>query len=272
MSTEKYAVIGNPIAHSQSPLIHQAFAAQFNKDIGYERVLAPIDAFEMTVRTLIDQGYQGANVTVPFKFEAFALCNVVSERAQHSHAEAVNTLVFESGNILGDNTDGVGLINDIEHNLGFEISDKRILVLGAGGAAQGVLNHLAYAASVTVANRSVERAQAIVAKLDETIFSACEFATLSDPYDIIINATSTGLTDTQLPIPDVIFSKNCLAYDMMYGRDTPFMEQAKAAGAHVHDGLGMLVEQAAEAFYIWHHVRPDTAPVMTMLRALKKVA
>lgn len=263
---EKFGVIGNPIAHSKSPLIHQAFAEQVGITISYERILAPIDEFTDTLKSLITQGFRGANVTVPFKFEAFTLCNAVSDRAVNTHAEAVNTLTFRDGQILGDNTDGVGLLNDIEQNLGFKVSGKRVLVLGAGGAAQGVLVHLNSAAHVTVANRTLDKAQAIVAKLDSHTYSACQFSALNDNYDLIINATSTGLSDVALPISAHVFARGALAYDMMYGRDTPFMQQAAQAGAIVVDGLGMLVEQAAEAFYVWHGVRPDTTPVMTMLR------
>lgn len=263
---EKFAVIGNPIEHSKSPQIHQAFARQMGKHIIYERILAPLDQFAVTVSTLISDNYRGANVTVPFKFEAFAICHSLSNRAINTHAEAVNTLTFKDGKILGDNTDGVGLLNDIEQNLGFKISGKRVLVLGAGGAAQGVLMHLSAAAHVTVANRTFGKAQAMVARLDTNQYSACQFSALNEAYDLIINATSTGLSDVALPISDSVFSSHSLAYDMMYGRDTPFMQQAIKAGALVADGLGMLVEQAAEAFYAWHGVRPDTKPVMTMLR------
>ncbi len=263
---DRYAVIGNPIAHSKSPLIHAAFAKQTNQNISYESVLAPLDSFETTARDLIMQGYKGSNVTVPFKFEAFALCNELTERAQA--AGAVNTLSFNLGKIKGDNTDGAGLINDIQDNLRCTLQGARILLLGAGGAAQGVLLPLldTKPASITIANRSLDKAQNMVEKFAHNRLSATNFEALSAPFDVIINATSTGLSDTDLPISNIIFGSNCLAYEMMYGRETPFMAQARANGAQVSDGLGMLVEQAAEAFYIWRGVRPDTAPVIAQLR------
>jgi shikimate dehydrogenase len=264
--TDKYAVIGNPIAHSKSPLIHAEFAKQTNQDISYEAILAPLDNFATTVSDLIAQRYQGANVTVPFKFHAFSLCNELTERAQA--AGAVNTLSFKSGKIKGDNTDGAGLINDIQYNLHHTLQGKRILLLGAGGAAQGVLLPLLSVkpASITIANRSLDKAQNMVEKFAHNMLSASSFEALSGLFDVIINATSTGLIDTALPIPNTIFAKNCLAYEMMYGLETPFMAQARANGAQVADGLGMLVEQAAEAFYIWRGVRPQTAPVIAQLR------
>ena len=271
--TDQYAVIGNPIVHSKSPLIHTEFARQTLQVISYERILAPLDGFAQTVRELITNGFKGANVTVPFKLEAYALCDVLSERAKA--AGAVNTLIFEGGKIKGDNTDGVGLLNDIVCNLKVEVTNKRVLLLGAGGAAQGVLLPLLNQrpAQVTVANRSVEKAHFMVQKMATQValqnVLVCDYVSLNDGFDIVINATSAGLTESVLPIPDVIFTaKNTLAYDMMYGFETPFMKQASANKANVADGLGMLVEQAAEAFYLWRHVRPLTSPVIDMIRAL----
>jgi len=264
---DKYAVIGNPIGHSKSPIIHQAFAEQTGEDISYEAILAPLDGFETTVRQLITQGYKGANVTVPFKFEAYQLCDSLSAKVVSSGSGAVNTLINIHGKLHGDNTDGVGLRNDIEHNLSFDIESKRILILGAGGAAHGVLNSLLGASSITIANRTHAKALELVMGIKDCEASASTFDTLEKPYDLIINATSTGLTDTALPIPNSIFAKGCLAYDMMYGRETPFMKQAREAGAQVADGLGMLVEQAAEAFYLWRGVRPLTQPVIQQLRS-----
>ena len=199
----------------------------------------------------------------------FNLCNTLSEAAKA--AGAVNTLTFQAGQIHGDNTDGIGLVNDIQHHSKHALESARILVLGAGGAAQGVLLPLlnAQVASVVIANRTLEKAQAMTEKsADSMRVSANTFAGLSGEFDIIINATSTGLTDAALPISDAIFANGCLAYDMMYGKETSFMAQARANGAQVMDGLGMLVEQAAEAFFIWRGVRPDTAPVMAMMRNL----
>lgn len=265
-NTDKYAVLGNPIAHSKSPMIHAAFAKQTNQNISYEAILAPTDGFAFMVETLKAAGYKGLNITVPFKFEAYNLCDSLSARAQSTGAGAVNTLININGSIHGDNTDGVGLRNDIEKNLGFNIANKHILILGAGGAAHGVLNALNGAASITIANRTYDKALALVMSVKDVNASATIFESLEKPYDLIINATSAGLTDSSLPIPDVIFSQNCLVYDMMYGRETPFMAQARKCGATVADGLGMLVEQAAEAFFLWRNVRPDTQPVIQMLR------
>lgn len=264
--TDKYAVIGNPIGHSKSPIIHQAFAKQTGEDISYEAILAPLDGFKSTVRELIAHGYKGANVTVPFKFEAYQLCDSLSARVVSSGAGAVNTLVNTHGNLHGDNTDGIGLRNDIEKNLGFDITNKHVLILGAGGAAHGVLNSLLCASSITIANRTHEKALELVMGIKDCEVNASTYDSLEKSYDLIINATSTGLTDTALPIPDSVFAPGCLAYDMMYGRETPFMKQAREAGAQVADGLGMLVEQAAEAFYIWRGVRPLTQPVIAQLR------
>lgn len=261
-----YAVIGNPVAHSKSPQIHAAFAKQTNQDVGYEAILAPLDGFKAIVHALIIEGYKGVNVTVPFKFEAFALCHDLTTRARA--AGAVNTLTFNSGKIEGDNTDGAGLINDIQGNLQHALQGVRVLLLGAGGAAQGVLLPLLNVnpATITIANRGLIKAQAMVTKFKHEKLSATSFEALLASFDVIINATSAGLSDTGLPIPNSTFAKNCLAYDMMYGRETPFMAQARANGAQVADGVGMLVEQAAEAFYIWRGVRPQTAPVIAMLR------
>jgi shikimate dehydrogenase len=268
--TDKYAVLGNPIAHSKSPLIHAAFAKQTHQDISYEAILAPLDGFRQTVQRLQDEGYKGANVTVPFKFEAYDACHQHTDRA--FVAGAVNTLTFNGGHIAGDNTDGAGLVRDITHNLGYTLQDAQVLLLGAGGAAQGVLQPLVEAApaNITVANRNVEKAHIMVQRLaiEQAIcnISVLEFKALNQPFDIIINATSAGLADSALPIPDAAFGKQTLAYDMMYGRETPFMAQAQKAGAQVADGLGMLVEQAAEAFAGWRGVRPDTQPVLQQLR------
>ena len=267
---ERYAVIGNPIAHSKSPQIHAAFANQTGQHISYEAVLAPIDGFVATVKSLIAQGYKGANVTVPFKIEAYNLSDELSERA--TSAGAINTFRFNQNKIIGDNTDGVGLVRDLTLNYSHALKGARILLLGAGGAAQGVMLPLinAQPASMTIANRSLEKAHNMMQKinLQPTVCNllVSHYENLQSEFDVIINATSTGLNDTYLTISNAIFAKNCLAYDMMYGRETPFMAQARSTGAHVADGLGMLVEQAAEAFYLWRGVRPKTAPIIAMLR------
>lgn len=267
--TDRYAVIGNPIAHSQSPLIHRAFAAQTAQDISYERILAPLDGFAEVAKSLVEQGYQGVNVTVPFKFDAFNFCDFKTPQAMQ--AGAVNTLKFTDYGVYGTNTDGDGLVRDILHNLGVSIQGKRILLLGAGGAAEGVLQPLLgqVPATLVVANRTLDKAKKMVNKshAGEVQVAAHAYADLPEHYfDIVINATSTGLSETVLPIPDV-YAEHSLAYDMMYGRDTLFMQHARAAGARVADGLGMLVEQAAEAFFYWRGVRPATQAVMDMLRA-----
>lgn len=275
--TDKYAVIGNPIAHSKSPQIHAAFAKQTGQNISYEAVLAPLNGFAETVKNLIAQGYKGANVTVPFKLEAFNLCDILYERA--TVAGAVNTLIFDGGKIYGDNTDGIGLIQDIQNNLNIPFDNKRVLLLGAGGAARGVALplQLALPSEMVIANRDVAKAQVLV----ENIKKSEAFKKKSQPveirtsayedlsgkaYDIIINATSAGLTDSELPLPKSIFAKNCLAYDMMYGRETTFMKLARENGARVVDGLGMLVEQAAYSFWLWRNVNPLTTPVIAVLR------
>jgi shikimate dehydrogenase len=265
--TDKYAVIGNPIAHSKSPMIHAAFAEQTNQEISYEKILAPLDDFGAKVRELIAQGYKGANVTVPFKFEAYKLCDDLDPSA--INAQAVNTLIFEGNRIVGHNTDGIGLCRDIEQNLGFELKGKNILILGAGGAAYGALNALVGegAAHIMIANRTLEKALVLVTGIQDC--DAKRFDDLDRPYDIIINATSTGLTGEALPLPNVIFKiENCLAYDMMYGRETRFMKQARENGAQVADGLGMLVEQAAVAFELWRNAPPETQSVIQKIRNL----
>lgn len=281
--TDRYAVIGNPIAHSKSPLIHSMFAEQTGQDISYEAIESPLDGFAATVARLRDEGYKGCNITVPFKFEAFQLATRLTERAQA--AQAVNTLKFDGGTILGDNTDGAGLVHDIQHNLGSSLKDKRVLLIGAGGAAYGVALPLVHAqAFLKIQNRTEQKAKDLKKSLLETIkqsrspscFNAINqpssrvgvYSLINEgqPFNVVINATSTGLTDSEIPLPKNIFAPHALAYDMMYGRETPFMKFAREQGAQVADGLGMLVEQAAEAFFVWRGVRPDTAPVMTKLR------
>ncbi|MSP85949.1 MAG: shikimate dehydrogenase [Methylotenera sp.] len=273
--SDQYAVIGNPIAHSKSPLIHAAFAKQTQQAMHYEALLAPLDGFAATVQALIEQGYKGVNVTVPFKFEAFQLANQHSARA--IAAGAANTLSFNAQGIVADNTDGAGIVRDIEQNLGRSIVGKRVLLIGAGGAAGGVLQPLLAAkpSTLVISNRSLDKAQRMVKKeaQSQIKLQACRFEDLKQQtFDIIINATSAGLTDSPLAIPNSIFAQNCLAYDMMYGRETPFMRQAKDHGAQVADGLGMLVEQAAEAFFIWRDIRPTTQAVMQHIRTHEKLA
>ncbi|HEY0666060.1 MAG TPA: shikimate dehydrogenase [Gallionella sp.] len=266
--TDRYAVIGNPIAHSKSPQIHRMFAEQTRQDICYEAVLAPLDGFAATVDRLRKESYKGCNVTVPFKFEAFKLATSLSDRAQL--AQAVNTLKFESGDIFGDNTDGAGLITDIENNFQFQLRDKQVLLMGTGGAAYGAASALVkvHARLVTVGYRTKDKAQLLATRFNQRheLVHIVGYPDIRNQFELVINATSSGLSDEMPPLPETVFAPGALAYDMMYGRETPFMKFARAHGARVADGLGMLVEQAAEAFYIWRGVRPETAPVIAALR------
>ncbi len=267
---DRYAVIGNPIAHSKSPAIHAAFARQTQQDIIYEALLAPLDGFDAVVTSFHLNGGRGVNVTVPFKEQAFRYVNDLTERARV--AQAVNTIKFDGDRVLGDNTDGVGLTRDIVHNLAFPLERRRILLLGAGGAARGVLGPLIAArpAEVVIANRTAARAAQLA-----RVFSShgpvrgggyeeIGYAR----FDLVINATSASLDNALPPLPPDIFAPGALAYDMMYGKGlTPFLAFAEAQGAaRLADGLGMLVEQAAEAFFLWRGVRPQTAPVIETLR------
>ena len=266
--TDQYAVIGNPVAHSKSPLIHRMFAEQTGQDIGYEKIEAPLDGFADTVAHLRGEGYKGCNVTVPFKFEAYKLCRQLTDRARA--AQAANTLLFEGGEILGDNTDGAGLIADIEQNLGYRLLLKKVLLMGAGGAAHGVIWQLFNAgASIVVANRTPEKARQLVSEFDGygTVSAGGYEALAGKQFDVVVNATSSSLSGKLPPLPAGIFADGALAYDMMYGGQTPFLRFAQEQGAaRLADGLGMLVEQAAEAFFKWRGVRPDTAPVIAALR------
>ena len=267
---ERYCVIGNPIGHSKSPAIHAAFARQSGQAIDYQRCLAPLDGFAATVQQLVADGVRGANVTVPFKLDAAALCTTLSARAQA--AGAVNTLLFAHGAIAGDNTDGAGLVHDIVCNAGFSIAGKRVLLLGAGGAARGAILPLLeqQPRELVIANRTAATAAALVARFAAPgrVMSACEFGGLDAPFDLVVNATSASLCGAMPPVPAIVFSTSTLALDMMYGnQSTPFMAFASGLGATPRDGLGMLVEQAAEAFALWRGVRPDTAQILESMRA-----
>ncbi len=270
--TSHYAVFGNPVAHSRSPLIHAEFARQTGQDMDYRAILAPLDAFAETVAAFRAQGGEGANVTVPFKHQAFELATRHTDRALA--AEAVNTLKFEAdGTILGDNTDGAGLTRDITNNLKFSLEGKRILLLGAGGAASGVILPLLQGnpAKLVIANRTAEKALLLAKQFKpHGKVIGCGFDGITDDFDAVINATSASLKGELPPLPGGLFSPGALAYDMMYGKaDTPFMAWARAHGASVIvDGLGMLVEQAAESFFLWRGLRPDTLPVRQQLREL----
>jgi len=273
--TDRYAVIGNPIAHSKSPQIHAAFARQTGQDIDNERLLAPLDVFRVTVEGFRASGGSGANVTVPFKLEAFDLADEVSQRAKD--AQAANFLSFDSGRIRADNTDGTGLTRDIAGNLGFGIAGRRLLLMGAGGAARGALQPLLaqQPAILTIANRTPEKALQLAEAFRyhpaaaSSVLSALRYEELAGHrFDLVINATSSSLQGELPPLPAGVFAGGSLAYDMMYDRRlTPFLVFAQFQGAaQLADGLGMLVEQAAESFFLWRGVRPETAPVIARLR------
>ena len=267
---DQYVVIGNPVAHSKSPAIHAQFAAQTGESIAYERLAAPLDDFAACVQHFMQSGGRGANVTVPFKLEAFALATQLTPRAQA--AGAVNTLSFDDGRIVGDNTDGVGLVRDIVHNAGVVLEGRRILLLGAGGAARGVVMPLLAERpqQLVVANRTVARAQELVQSFPAAapVLKAAAFDDLSGQFDVIINATSASLSADLPAVPATLFGPQVFVYDMMYAATpTVFMQWAAQHGARVRDGLGMLVEQAAESFFVWRGARPDTAPVYALLRA-----
>jgi len=257
--SERYAVIGQPVAHSKSPWIHARFAAATRQDVDYGLIEAPLGGFERAAEAFRAGGGRGLNVTLPFKEDAFRYCKELSPRARQ--ARAVNTITF-GADVFGDNTDGVGLVRD----LGAELPGRRVLVMGAGGAAQGVVGALLEAgvAALTIANRTEMRAKEIAARFAGV--STSGYAALAPGFDLIVNATSAGLADDAPVLPHGVLAKAKLAYDMVYGRDTPFLAAARAAGVRTSDGLGMLVEQAAESFLVWHGVRPETRSVLQELR------
>ena len=274
MSVPYYGVIGNPIGHSRSPFIHRAFAEQTWVALRYEAILAPLDEFLESVSAFRQAGGRGLNVTIPFKAQAYTLCGTLTERARR--AGAVNTLIFPQhtdGVILGDNTDGTGLLADLQR-LDTPLSEQRILLLGAGGAARGVLEPLLATepAALFIANRNPDTARALVADFLDlagaTEFSGGGFTEIpAEPFGLVINATAASLAGEQLPLPRHILSADSLAYDMAYGKEpTVFLRWAAERGARTADGLGMLVEQAAESFWRWHGIRPHTLPVLQQLR------
>lgn len=268
--TDRYAVIGNPIAHSKSPAIHAAFARQCEQDLSYEAILGPMEGFAAAVGVFRAAGGRGMNVTVPFKLAALELADKPTERARL--AGAANTLRFDADGIFGDNTDGTGLVRDIRDRLGFALRGRRILILGAGGAARGVVLPLLeeLPTQLAIANRSVDKALALQAQFAPfgvlAVGSFADFAGAG--FDLVINATSASLGGEGLALPAGLFAPESLAYDMVYGKGTtPFMADALRLGAtQVADGLGMLVAQAAESFFLWRGVRPDTGPVLRELQ------
>ena len=267
---DQYVVFGNPIGHSKSPLIHRLFADQTGQQLEYSTLLAPLDDFSMCAQGFFKQGL-GANVTVPFKEEAYRLVDSLTPRARR--AGAVNTLSkLADGTLQGDNTDGAGLVRDLTVNAGVQLTGKRILLLGAGGAVRGVLEPLLAhnPASLVIANRTVEKAEQLAREFaDLGPVAASGVSWLQEPVDLIINATSASLAGELPPIAaSLIEPGRTVCYDMMYGKEpTPFCRWASEhKAAKVLDGLGMLAEQAGEAFFIWRGVRPDTAPVLDELR------
>lgn len=269
-SVDNYCVVGNPVAHSKSPQIHAAFAEQTQENIFYQAIQVDDGKFKAALKEFQAQGGKGLNITVPFKGEAWEISENRSNRAER--ALAVNTISFDdAGNIIGDNTDGVGLIRDMTINHDIAIKDKDILILGAGGAVRGILDPLfdEQPNKVVIANRTVSRAEELTDIFsDRGEISACGFDELAgSSYNIIINGTSASLQGEVPPLPENLLNDNACCYDMMYSMsDTPFVSWAKAHGAtKAFDGLGMVIEQAAESFFIWRGVRPDTAPVIKML-------
>jgi len=267
---KKFVVIGNPIVHSRSPQIHQSFAEQFNLKIQYERLLVEEDELVQALADFFAQGGVGANITLPHKEDAFRLCSEIAERGQA--AKAVNTIRFlADGKIHGDNTDGVGFVNDLLKNYGIGISNKNILIIGAGGGVRGILPAILREKprSIVIANRTLARAE----KLAEEFASLAPIKAVSTDqiegkFDLVINGTAAGMLKQELHLPKNILDQNAICYDLAYGPAAEgFLTWAKNNGAALSmDGLGMLVEQAAEAFYSWHHLRPDTKIVLNELR------
>lgn len=267
--TDRYAVFGHPIAHSKSPLIHGLFAAAAGQDLEYTAIEAPLDGFAATVQAFRAQGGLGANVTLPFKLQAFELATDPAESARL--AGAANALKFDGERIWAENFDGLGLVNDIQRNLGTALAGKRVLICGAGGATRGAVLPIAQQdpALLAIANRTAATAHQLARDFEglAQLQTGGYEDLVGETFDVVINATSTGLSQASLPLPTGAFARGALAYEMVYGKGlTPFLLQAKAAGIErVADGVGMLVEQAAEAFAWWRGVRPETGPVIQRL-------
>ncbi len=272
--TDKYCVLGNPVEHSKSPWIHARFAELTGHDIQYTKRLVPLDGFTEGVQAFRDEGGKGCNVTVPFKFEAPALATRLTPRA--ALARAANTLRFDADSVLGDNTDGIGLVKDILENAGLDLAGIDLLLIGAGGAAAGVLGPLIEARPrrVVVANRTRPRAAALVERHASLALShqvelqAADIDAALGSFALVVNATASSLTGAGVPVPASVLGRAALACDMMYGPPAQgFLQWAHEHGAIGRDGLGMLVEQAAEAFLMWRDVRPPSAQVLSELRA-----
>jgi shikimate dehydrogenase len=270
---DRYAVLGNPVAHSQSPFIHAEFARQTGQNLEYTRVLCAMDGFVEAVRTFAASGARGCNVTVPFKFQSSALAAQVTPRA--ALAQAANVLRFDANGWLADNTDGIGLVRDLQRNAGMALQGKRVLLIGAGGAAAGVMGPLIEArpALLHVANRTAEKARLLVQRHDQlarqhaVALSDSGLGEAGESYDVVLNSSASSLGGAAVPVLDVVLKPGALAVDLMYGAAArPFMAWAEGLGAVPRDGLGMLVEQAAEAFFLWRQVMPETATVLQRLR------
>ena len=269
---DRYVVAGNPVEHSQSPFIHTEFARQTGEAMEYGRLLWPLGGFADSVRALAASGAKGCNITVPFKFDAFREGKRLTERAKL--AQAANVLRFDAEGWLADNTDGVGLINDIERNAGLTLLGKRVLLIGAGGAASGALGPLLAARPrlVVVANRTLEKACALVERhapvAGDTDLQARTLDACGSGFDVVLNASASSMQGAAVPVSPDVLAPQALALDMMYGPAAqPFLDWAATHGARGRDGLGMLVEQAAAAFELWRGVRPQTTPVLAALRA-----
>ncbi len=278
-----YAVFGNPIAHSQSPQIHEQFARRSNQDLSYVRIQPEPDQFSTMLSAFFQMGGKGANITVPFKLEAYAQCQQLTPRAKF--AGAVNTIWQENGHLVGDNTDGVGLVRDLRSQ-GIELKNKRILIVGAGGASRGIIGPIAQElpSSLIITNRTVGKAEELVVAFKELTNSlavdirAWSLSQLEQenllPFDLVMNASAAGL-DRQSPFSELaaksVFRPNCFAYDLLYGKTTPFIQQALERGCRVSDGLGMLVEQAAEAFVLWRKLNIELLDTRIILASLRQV-
>jgi shikimate dehydrogenase len=271
--SNRYAVIGNPVAHSQSPFIHAEFARQTGQHLEYTRVLCAMDGFVEAVRAFAESGARGCNVTVPFKFQSGALARRVTPRA--ALAQAANVLRFDADGWLADNTDGIGLVRDLQQGAGVALQGRRVLLIGAGGAAAGVMGPLieAQPAQLHVVNRTADKAAALAqrhAGLADQYRVALSCSGLDDAgaaYDVVLNSSASSLGGAAVPVHDRVLRPGTLAVDLMYGAAArPFMAWAEGLGAVPRDGLGMLVEQAAEAFFLWRKVMPETAPVLQRLR------
>ncbi len=270
--TDQYAVIGNPISHTKSPLIHMSFAGETGQDIAYAAIEGPMGGFADAVDAFRAAGGQGLNITAPFKLDAFAYATDLRERAKL--AGAVNAMKFEGERIIADNFDGVGLVNDIQRNLDSPLAGKRVLLLGAGGAARGAILPILEQrpAELVIANRTLSKAQALEARFSaHGAVSGADYPALADGrsgrFDVVLNATSASLRGELPPVDTAVFTADALAYELVYGKGlTPFLRLAQGAGVRrLADGVGMLVEQAAEAFAWWRGVRPDTRPVIDRL-------